>query len=233
MQLIKLTQLDDTMVLVNRSKVSNVMPLGTGTIFKIGQRTFKVKEPFNDVAFDEPYTKGQYAYLGVSYKGGNLINRLMMLAVDDIEYVMTSTDVSVFLFMTGGVRYTATGDLDYILTVANANTNPDGIIKRFAVALTQVGADDPTVTVIFNTIGYIDIVRTAAGTYTLTRAGAFPVGKSIPLTVDSFTDEAGNKYVLTPTSADVYTLETYAAADLVNPADGVLNNRYLLIEIYS
>lgn len=124
-------------------------------------------------------------------------------------------------------------DINKVIDKVNEMIDVSGIAQRYAIILNQPGADVPVATVLADTITGITIARTAAGTFTFTKIGGFPVGKSIPNTVDSFVDENGDKYVLTPTSADVYTLTTFDSADLVNPADGILVNRFLLIEIYN
>ncbi|HNX87717.1 MAG TPA: hypothetical protein PKH58_01430 [Paludibacteraceae bacterium] len=93
----------------------------------------------------------------------------------------------------------------------------------------QAGANAPTVSVLENSLGTIAIARTAAGTYTITKVGAFKEGKTVPLD-DIWTDASGNVYTLVWTSADVMTLTTKTSAGAL--ADDILDNRFIFIEIY-
>ena len=104
--------------------------------------------------------------------------------------------------------------------------------KYYTAFISQTGTSTPTATsVLKDTVGSPVWARTAAGTYTLTKVGAFTSGKTVPID-DNYTDQAGNLYKLNRTSADVMTLYSYAAADTSVLADGVLSNRYINIEIY-
>jgi hypothetical protein len=114
---------------------------------------------------------------------------------------------------------------DNFLEITNA-------VKYYTAFISQVGAAAPVETsVLKNTIGNPVWARTAAGVYTLTMAGAFVEGKTVPVE-DSYTDQDGNLYQLNRTSANVMTLYTFAAIDTTTLADGVLNGRYINIEIY-
>ena len=105
--------------------------------------------------------------------------------------------------------------------------------KYYTAFISQTGTNAPVVTSILkDTIGSPAWARTAAGTYTLTKVGAFTSGKTVPID-DNYIDQSGNLYKLNRTSADVMTLYTYAAADTSVLADSVLANRYINIEIYS
>lgn len=105
--------------------------------------------------------------------------------------------------------------------------------KMYSALLTQNGTAAPVATVLEDTVTGLVWARTGVGTYTLTKAGAFTVGKAIPVKAEQYYDKDGNRFVLTPTSVNVYTLETYAAADDQTLADSVLSNQYLHLEIYS
>lgn len=104
--------------------------------------------------------------------------------------------------------------------------------KKYTVLLTQTSTNHPVVTILEDTITGITVARTGVGTYTFTKAGAFVVGKAIPGKAEQFYDKDSNRFVITPTSVNVYTLQTYAAADDQVLADGVLSNQFLNLEIY-
>jgi len=102
--------------------------------------------------------------------------------------------------------------------------------KIYEGFFTQTGTTAPTGNVLEDGIGAPVWARTAVGTFTLTKTGAFTSGKTVPVD-DVYTDQSGNLYKINRTSANVMTLLTYAAADTTVLADGVLNNRFIHIEI--
>jgi len=108
-----------------------------------------------------------------------------------------------------------------------------GLPKRYTGLVSQTGILAPTVSVLNSDIGVGVWARTAVGTYTLTKVGAFPLGKTIPNQAEQYTDIVGNLFTVTHTSADVMTLTSYAVANTTVLADGVLSDRYINIEIYS
>lgn len=122
--------------------------------------------------------------------------------------------------------------LNEFLEVAH---NANGTIKNAPVLvckgfLNQTGTNAPVLTAIVNTLVGV-WARTAIGTYTLTKAGAFIANKTVPID-DIYTDQAGNLFKINRTSTDVLTLLTYAAADTTSLADGVLTDRFINIEVY-
>lgn len=113
--------------------------------------------------------------------------------------------------------------------------NSDGTLKNAAALvcrgfLTQSGSSAPVFTSIIDTLGGT-WARSSTGTYTLTKAGAFTLNKTVPID-DIYQDQSGNLYKINRTSADVLTLLTYATADTSTLADGVLSSRYINIEVY-
>lgn len=105
--------------------------------------------------------------------------------------------------------------------------------KYYTAFISQTGTNAPVVTsVLKDTVGSHAWARTAVGTYTLTKVGAFTSGKTVPID-DNYVDQTGNLFKLNRTSVDVMTLLTYAAADTAVLADDVLSNRYINIEIYA
>ena len=103
-------------------------------------------------------------------------------------------------------------------------------LRIYSALLNQIG-NNVISTSFKNDIAAPEWIRTAAGTYTLTKAGAFPSGKTIPVKQENYTDPDGNLFKLIWTSADVMTLKTYAAVNTDILADFVLINRYIYIEI--
>lgn len=125
------------------------------------------------------------------------------------------------------------GVLNEFLEVSH---NADGTIKNAPVLvckgfLTQTGSNAPVFTSITNTL-LGTWTRTDVGTYTLTKIGAFIINKTVPFD-DVYTDQSGNLYKINRTSDDVLTLLTYSSADIEVISDGILNNRYINIEVYS
>lgn len=108
-----------------------------------------------------------------------------------------------------------------------------GTSSKYTVLISQTSTGDPVVTVLEDSIKNIVAARADVGTYTFTKTGAFIAGKSAPAKAEQYIDADGNKFILTPTSVDVYTLTTYAAVDDTVLADGVLTDQYFNIEIYS
>lgn len=105
---------------------------------------------------------------------------------------------------------------------------PALICKGF---LNQTGSNSPVLTTIKDTLLGV-WARTAVGTYTLTKVGAFAVNKTVPID-DVYTDQTGNLFKINRTSADVITLLTYASANTAVLADGVLTDRFINIEVYN
>jgi hypothetical protein len=105
--------------------------------------------------------------------------------------------------------------------------------KIYYGLLSQTGTGHPTVSLFQNDVNAPGWVRTIAGTYTLTKTGAFPALKAMPVKAEVYLDSDGNKFVLTWVNANQYKLETYAAANTDVLADGVLVNRAIYIEINS
>lgn len=111
-------------------------------------------------------------------------------------------------------------------------------IKRYIAYLTQAVAAAPVANVRIDDLRSTIWSRVAAGIYRITKVGAFlencvsvveTISGSKP---DMFIDGDGNGYTLEWISVDVLELRTYAAADLETPVDGMLNNRYINIEVY-
>jgi hypothetical protein len=102
----------------------------------------------------------------------------------------------------------------------------------YTVFLNQTGTSAPIPTILEDSIGLPTWARTGVGTYTLTKTGFFTVGKSVPKKAEQYYDKDLNRFVLTPTSANLYTLETFAAIDDQTLADGVLVDQYINIEVY-
>jgi len=101
----------------------------------------------------------------------------------------------------------------------------------FIPLITQVGTATPTVAILENTIGTVVPARSAAGTYTLTKIGAFLAGKTLPVN-KIINDITGNKITIERTSDDVMTIKTYAVANTAILADDVLAGHCIKIETY-
>lgn len=120
-----------------------------------------------------------------------------------------------------------------ITFVYNLYSSTSAAKKIYRVLLNQTGTANAVATVLEDSVTGVVITRSGVGTSLFTKVGAFVVGKALPSTLIDYTDAAtGNRLVLTPVSADVYKLETYAAANTAVLADGVLTNQELNIEIY-
>lgn len=119
-------------------------------------------------------------------------------------------------------------------TVATLTRSLPSYLKSlsYAALLTQTSTGAPVETILEDTITGQVWARSSAGTYTLTKTGAYTVGKTIPSKVEEYYDVAGNRLVLIPTSVNVFTLQTYAAADTNTLVDGVLSAQYIFIQIY-
>ena len=138
--------------------------------------------------------------------------------------------------------YSVTGDASWFYspdqpTPGTSNIKSSAVIAKFTTLkvysglLNQAGTAAPVATIFKNDVAAPGWIRTAAGTFTLTKAGAFPAGKSIPVKCEEYFDTDGNKFRLTWISADQYKLETFAAINTDVLADGVLVNRSIYIEV--
>jgi hypothetical protein len=134
-----------------------------------------------------------------------------------------------------GIGFNEFEDLISGLLSSNAlekiNTLVNNMPYTYKVFLTQSGTTAPVVTTLVDTIGNTTWTRVTGGTYNLTKTGAFVENKTVPIS-DTYVDIDGNVYTIERIDANTMTLKTYASTDLVNPADGVLTNQYLNIDIY-
>lgn len=103
--------------------------------------------------------------------------------------------------------------------------------KVYTAFLSQSSTSVPTAMILEDTITGLTWNRTSAGIYTLTKANAFLVNKTIPV-YDSYVDEDENIYTVERTDESTMTLKTYASTDPETPVDDILTNRYFNIEIY-
>lgn len=103
--------------------------------------------------------------------------------------------------------------------------------KQYTAFLSQEAGADPVAFLLEDSVAGV-WKRTGVGVYTYTKAGAFTVNKTTPNKATEYSDLAGNKFVVTPTSVDVFTLETYSAANTSVLADGVLDDQYIHFEIF-
>lgn len=101
--------------------------------------------------------------------------------------------------------------------------------KEYAALVQQTGTNDPTATILVNTLGATPTwTRQAAGLYYLTLAGAFPIAKTLALTTlyGSFYHSA----MVQSYSSDVMQFYAYNGAGA--SADGMLYI-YVSIRVYS
>ncbi len=129
---------------------------------------------------------------------------------------------------------TSISDLyDKFMIIYN-QSNAEAIVPlRYHVFLSQSGTAAPIVvgTPLEDTIPSPVWSRSAAGTFPLTKAGAFKSGKTTPFKAVGF-DEAGNKMVAQWINEDVILLTTYAVDDLETPADDILSTTEFNVEVY-
>ncbi len=125
------------------------------------------------------------------------------------------------------------GDLDLELLVSRSVSVLTPTVKKVYTAfITQIGTGAPTTTILQDTITGLIWTRTAIGTYTLTKTGAFTINKTVPIK-DIYTDISGNLLKMVRTNVDTLTLTTYAAVNTTILADDVLIDQYINIEIYT
>jgi len=103
---------------------------------------------------------------------------------------------------------------------------------KYAVTVTQTGANAPVATILNNTLGTVTWARTSAGTYTATTTGLFTLGKTLPNSnVETITVEStGAKISAVRTSANVITITTKTSEDTLT--DGLLTDRYIEFIVY-
>lgn len=159
----------------------------------------------------------------VNYKPSQTLFDHASFIAEDIAHSLPTATGAVL----GGVKIGAGINItDGVISVA------DGGVLTYSGFITQSGTDAPTIAILRNDLPLAVWARTAAGTYTLTKVGAFPEWQTVPMD-DNYLDQSGNLYNLNRTSADVMTLTTYAAVNTALAADGVLNGRFINIEIYN
>lgn len=107
------------------------------------------------------------------------------------------------------------------------------LFNQFTGYFSQTGTNAPTAnSILKDSLGTPVWSYSTVGTYLLTKTGAFVANKTVPDKLESYIDNAGNKYTLERTSANVMTLKTYAAADTSVLANGVLSNQFINVEVY-
>jgi hypothetical protein len=128
---------------------------------------------------------------------------------------------------------TSISDLyDKFMIIYNQSNAEAVVPLRYHVFISQASTAAPTViSTLEDNIPSPVWTRSAAGTYPLTKAGAFKSGKTTPYKAVGY-DESGNKMVAQWISEDVIVLTTYAAADLETPADGILSMTEFNVEVY-
>lgn len=102
--------------------------------------------------------------------------------------------------------------------------------KVYSAMISQVSTAAPTVTIMENTIGSIVWTRSSAGVYLGTLVGAFTSSKTLPIVSNNANTNLNIKELVTRTSADVITLQTYATSVLT---DGVISNMTIEIRVYN
>lgn len=113
--------------------------------------------------------------------------------------------------------------------------NSNGTLKNYPVLickgfLTQSSTNDPVFTPITDTLEGV-WARVDVGTYTLTKTGVFIENKTIP-NDDVYTDQDGNLFKINRTNENMMTLLTYNSSNTDVLADGVLQDRFINIEVY-
>ena len=101
--------------------------------------------------------------------------------------------------------------------------------KEYTVFLNQTSTSAPVASVLKDDLITAVWARTGTGVYTLTKVGAFPADKTVPLK-DTYTDSDGYTYTLVRTSDDIMTLSTYDETDQLS--DDILSDQYFHLEVY-
>lgn len=128
----------------------------------------------------------------------------------------------------GSGTYSAMNEAGVVEPIGGAGGS--NAIRSYKATLTQAGTAAPVATVLQNNLGGVPVyARTAAGIYTLTLAGAFPVDANV-LLIPGSPLAAGQTIVMDRTSANVITITTNIAADTA--ADDLLSNTGIIIEVY-
>ena len=110
------------------------------------------------------------------------------------------------------------------------NSIDDVFGKEYIALLTQSGLTDPTVIVIRNTLGVTPAVtRDDVGNYFITAVGEFTEDKTV-CEIDHYTPDTFGKSVLSRSSSDLCTLQTYDASEAL--ADSQLLNNWVKITVY-
>jgi len=156
-------------------------------------------------------------------------------------------NANIYLFIDAAIRDLKIGDgnTNFIFSVSTSGSivsnGVDGSNKKvfnkhtkhYCGLVSQTGTNTPVIAILNDDINGIVLSRLAVGTYAFTKAGAFTTGKTIPNKQEDYIDSSGNLFQMIPTSADVMTLKTYAAANTSVLADSVLVNQFIDIEIFS
>jgi len=101
--------------------------------------------------------------------------------------------------------------------------------KIYKATTNQSAGDDPTATVLKNTIGNIVWTRDDDGFYIGTLAGAFPENKTFVL-VQNFYSSSGDKIYAYRSNNDTIVIETQSALNV--GTDSILTKVSILIEVY-
>ena len=120
----------------------------------------------------------------------------------------------------------------YTLFLAIDNSHYELQPRKYISTLSQIGVLAPTANVLSDSIGNLVWSYEAVGTYLLTGAKAFPIGKTFPLSA-GIIDLAGNRITAEWVDENSIRVKTYAAVDTTVFANGVLNNHEFKILIYA
>jgi hypothetical protein len=122
------------------------------------------------------------------------------------------------------------------VTVGELNQVVNGLelpYKSYVATLTQSNLDDPSATVIYNSLNE-DIVwlRSGTGQYNGTLTGAFTVGKTVVI-LGTNTLVAGSSAKYDSQNADIDTVPILTYDDSFTIADGMLINTVIEIRVYN
>jgi len=112
------------------------------------------------------------------------------------------------------------------------NAKQNVLFSQYLALFTQTSTNAPTINLLVDDFSVPTLARTAAGTYTITKTGAFTQYKTTPYKLQTSYDSVGNKITIEWTSVNVITLKTYGVADTAVLLDGCLDHQEVNIKVY-
>jgi hypothetical protein len=115
------------------------------------------------------------------------------------------------------------------LTASVVSSTPNPMV--YAGFINQVSTNAPTIDLVLDNFSGITLQRTSEGTYTASKTGGFPSGRTFPgITHAIESDEDGNVFKAVWTDVNTITFTSETSAGVLT--DGLYINRQFVIQVF-